>query len=103
MEDESFMDETTHDYMQRLTNKKREYLEEAIRDRNGEYNYEEDPLEYKKARKRMQNRESAVRSRMRKRYNQDVLEDRIDELEKIQKDINEQNAGLAAQNALLKK
>lgn len=40
---------------------------------------------------------------MRKRYNQDVLEDRIDELEKIQKDINEQNAGLAAQNALLKK
>ena len=36
-------------------------------DRNGLFNYEEDPVEYKKARKRMQNRESAVRSRMRKR------------------------------------
>ena len=36
---------------QKLTNKKREYLEEAIVDRNGEYQYDQDPLEYKKARK----------------------------------------------------
>jgi hypothetical protein len=51
----------------------------------------------------MQNRESAVRSRLRKKYHQDELEVKIMEMEKIQKDISEQNAGLAAQNALLKK
>jgi bZIP transcription factor len=62
---------------QRLTNKKREYLEEAIEDKNGRFCYEEDPSEYKKARKRMQNRESAVRSRLRKKYHQDELEIKI--------------------------
>lgn len=44
----------------------------------------------------MQNRESAVRSRMRKRYYQDDLEDKIAELEKFQKDLQESNAGLSA-------
>jgi hypothetical protein len=51
----------------------------------------------------MQNRESAVRSRLRKKFHQDDLEGRIEELEKLHKDVSEQNAGLAAQNALLKK
>ena len=51
----------------------------------------------------MQNRESAVRSRMRKRTYQEELEYRIQEMEKVQKDICQQNAGLSAQNALLKK
>jgi hypothetical protein len=37
--------------MTRLTNKKKEYLDQAIIDKNGAYLYEEDPLEYKKARK----------------------------------------------------
>ncbi len=43
--------ETTYDETGKLTNKKREYLEEQIVDKNGEYHYEDDPLEYKKARK----------------------------------------------------
>jgi ribonuclease HII len=90
------LNETTMEMFQRLTNKKREYLEEAIEDKNGRFCYEEDPNEYKKARKRMQNRESAVRSRLRKKYHQDELEIKIMELEKIQKEITEQNAGLAA-------
>jgi hypothetical protein len=51
----------------------------------------------------MQNRESAVRSRMRKRYYQDDLEGTINGLEQRYKDVSEQNAGLSAQNALLKK
>ncbi|CDW72333.1 bzip transcription factor family protein [Stylonychia lemnae] len=88
---------------EKLTNKKKEYLQEIIADRNGVFNYVKDPDEYKRARKRMQNRESAVRSRLRKRYYQDELEDKISDMEKIQKDLSEQNAGLAAQNALLKK
>lgn len=37
--------------MEKLTNKKKEYLQEAIADKNGLYNYVEDPQEYKKARK----------------------------------------------------
>jgi hypothetical protein len=34
-----------------LSNKKREYLEETIEDKNGRFAYDEDPNEYKKARK----------------------------------------------------
>jgi hypothetical protein len=34
-----------------LTNKKREYLEEQIADKNGVFTYLEDPQEYKRARK----------------------------------------------------
>jgi hypothetical protein len=51
----------------------------------------------------MQNRESAVRSRLRKKFHQDDLESKIEELERQHKEVVEQNAGLAAQNVLLKK
>jgi hypothetical protein len=60
--------------LDKLTNKKKEYLQDSIIDKNGAYNYLEDPNEYKKARKRLQNRESAVRSRQRKKNYQEVLE-----------------------------
>ena len=60
--------------IEKLTNKKKEYLQDAIVDKNGAYSYLEDPQEYKKARKRLQNRESAVRSRQRKKNYQEVLE-----------------------------
>ena len=76
------MDQTL-DQFGKLTNKKKEYLQEMINDKNGVFDYKRDPGEYKKARKRMQNRESAVRSRMRKRCYQDELEDKIAELEKF--------------------
>lgn len=46
--------------------------------------------------RRMQNRESAVRSRQRRRYHQDDLEVKIEELEAGYKVINEENAGLTA-------
>jgi hypothetical protein len=49
-------------------------LQDAIIDKNGAYTYLEDPVEYKKARKRLQNRESAVRSRHRKKTYQETLE-----------------------------
>lgn len=63
--------------LEKLTNKKKEYLQDAIIDKNGAYSYLDDPLEYKKARKRLQNRESAVRSRQRKKNYQEELEDEI--------------------------
>jgi hypothetical protein len=49
--------------LSKLTSKKLQYLKNQIEDKNGTYSYLEDPVEYKKARKRLQNRESAVRSR----------------------------------------
>jgi len=61
----------------RLTSKKKQYLTDQIADKNGTYSYLEDPVEYKKARKRMQNRESAVRSRQRKKSYQEELECKI--------------------------
>lgn len=63
--------------MTKLTNKKRQYLQDQIVDRNGAYSYLDDPQEYKKARKRLQNRESAVRSRQRKKNYQEILEKQI--------------------------
>lgn len=60
--------------MDKLTNKKKQYLQDEIVDKNGQYSYLNDPIEYKKARKRLQNRESAVRSRQRKKTYQETLE-----------------------------
>jgi hypothetical protein len=68
----AYLEETLD--IEKLTNKKKEYLQDAIIDKNGAYSYLEDPQEYKKARKRLQNRESAVRSRQRKKNYQEVLE-----------------------------
>jgi len=85
----------------RLTNKKKQYLQDAIFDKNGAYSYLEDPVEYKKARKRLQNRESAVRSRQRKKSYQEELEQLIDEqtqkmeqLMKSEKYLKQQNEAL---------
>ena len=49
-----------------ISNKKLQYLEQDILDKQGVFKYTDDPKTYKKARKRLQNRESAVRSRSRK-------------------------------------
>ena len=39
--------------LEKLTNKKKQYLQDEIVDKNGAYNYLDDPTEYKKARKRL--------------------------------------------------
>lgn len=69
--------EATHNT---LTKKKKQYMEQAIVDRSGAYDYAEDPQNYKKARKRLQNRESAVRSRLKKRNEMEVLEEQVRKL-----------------------
>merc|ERR1719163_2778481 len=88
----------------RLTNKKKQYLQDAIFDKNGAYSYLEDPVEYKKARKRLQNRESAVRSRQRKKSYQEELEQMIDdqkllidELKKSKIELEESNVTLSSE------
>lgn len=95
--------------IEKLTNKKKEYLQDAIIDKNGAYSYLEDPQEYKKARKRLQNRESAVRSRQRKKNYQEILEQKISEQndvieEIIQKknELQDQNDRLTLENATMK-
>ena len=93
----------------KLTNKKKQYLQDAIIDKNGAYTYLEDPIEYKKARKRLQNRESAVRSRHRKKTYQETLEQAIEELQdknhelkKSNRTFQEKNAALSSENTILK-
>ena len=95
--------------LDKLTNKKKEYLQDAIIDKNGAYSYLDDPLEYKKARKRLQNRESAVRSRQRKKNYQEVLEKQIEEqkamiefLHRERNQLQESNAALSSENSCLK-
>lgn len=39
--------------MSRLTNKKKQYLKDAIIDKTGAYSFLDDPIKYKKARKRV--------------------------------------------------
>jgi len=59
----------------KLTKKKQLYMEQAIKDKDGnDIRYLDDPDQYKKARKRQQNRESAVRSRIKKREEVEDLE-----------------------------
>jgi seryl-tRNA synthetase len=95
--------------IQKLTNKKKQYLQDAINDKNGSYSYLDDPIEYKKARKRLQNRESAVRSRFRKKTYQETLEkeiteqkEYIDALIASRKELQRHNAALSSENQVLK-
>lgn len=95
--------------IQKLTNKKKQYLQDAINDKNGSYSYLDDPVEYKKARKRLQNRESAVRSRFRKKTYQETLEKEINEQKEYiealinsRKELQRENAALTSENQVLK-
>lgn len=81
---------------QNLTKKKLEYLQQQIHDKNGVFTYEQDPERYKKARKRLQNRESAVRSRQKKR-------EEVEELEQIVRALQEQKAAIESENQALKR
>ena len=66
--------------VRRLTKKKLQYLEKPIEDKSGKFDWETDPVAYKKARKRLQNRESAVRSRQKKNEDMELLYKKIEEL-----------------------
>ena len=108
-EEDSFDEDMTNFDINKLTNKKKQYLQDAIVDKNGAYTYLEDPVEYKKARKRLQNRESAVRSRHRKKTYQETLEKQIEDLQahtrKVSnhnKMLQETNAALNSENSILK-
>lgn len=79
-----------------------EYRKETIYDKNGmEVAYDHDPETYKQARKRIQNRESAIRSRYRKRQYFTELEVRVEDLEEENKRLGTQNATLIAEKRLL--
>lgn len=47
----SFNCDDTYDNMPKLTKKKEKYVQEVITDKNGTFNFIENPQEYKKARK----------------------------------------------------
>ena len=88
--------------VRRLTKKKQQYLEKPIEDKSGKYDWETDPAAYKKARKRMQNRESAVRSRQKKGEDMENLHKRIQELSDQKAAAEAANAELQRQNDYFK-
>jgi regulator of replication initiation timing len=75
---------------------------EPILDNNAVYRYEDDPNEYRKARKRIQNRESATRVRNRKKTHVEELADEIIILKQEKSELKVQNASLIAENNMLK-
>lgn len=79
-----------------------EYRKEIVYDKNGmALDYDNNPNEYKKARKRIQNRESAIRSRQRKKNYFSELEVQMEELEEENKRLNTENVTLKAEKKLL--
>ena len=79
-----------------------EYRQDVIYDKNGmSINYDQDPNEYKRARKRIQNRESAIRSRNRKKVYFTDLEVRVEQLEEENKRLTTENSTLKAEKRLL--
>ena len=79
-----------------------EYRQDLLYDKNGmTIHYDEDPNEYKKARKRIQNRESAIRSRNRKKVYFTELEVKVEQLEEENKRLTTENATLRAEKNLM--
>lgn len=68
---------------------------------NKVYDPDVDPEEYRKARKRIQNRESAVRSRMKKKENNKQFEEELDFLRKENYRLNFENTSLKRERVLL--
>jgi len=75
---------------------------EPLVDNNVVYNFDQDPSEYKKARKRIQNRESASRIRNKKRNHVEDLEVEMNMIRRENADLKVQCAALKAENNLLK-
>mmetsp|Transcript_11348 Transcript_11348/g.9756 ORF Transcript_11348/g.9756 Transcript_11348/m.9756 type:complete len:213 (+) Transcript_11348:123-761(+) len=75
---------------------------EPIHDGTKVYRYEDNPSEYKKARKRIQNRESACRVRSRKKNYVEEIEVEMDALRNENSELKVKNASLEAENNVLK-
>lgn len=71
----------------RITKKMLYYIQNPIVDKNKVYDIRVNKAEYKKARKRIQNRESAVRSRQRKLEVKQELEEKSNILEQENNDL----------------
>ncbi|KAL4479924.1 hypothetical protein ABPG74_020440 [Tetrahymena malaccensis] len=74
---------------------------EPLYDNNQVFRYEDDPIEYKKARKRIQNRQSARKVRSIKKNQTENLEMNVDQLKQENQDLKVQVANLSAQNKRL--
>ena len=91
-------------YSDPIVPKKRPYEEISIisQDEDDERRYKKGTTEYKKARKRRQNRESAIRSRHRKKHMETVMEKEIHELKARNWKLNDENEELRLENERLK-
>lgn len=116
-EDEYEYEDEDEDFEIPITKKLRvQKYYEPIVDNDKTYKYSEDPYEYKRARKylffflliysylfrRIQNRESATRVRIKKRMNTVELKQKVGFLEHEVLDLKSQNASLNTENSMLK-
>lgn len=104
-EDEEEIDSSESSESPKSTKSRRPRVQkiyEPIVDNEKVYRYEDDPSEYKRARKRIQNRESATRVRNKKKVGAEQLKEKIGVLEDEILNIKSENAFLNTENTMLK-
>ena len=79
--------------------KKELYKQQVIQDSTGIYDYDKDPVEYKKARKRMQNWESALKQRFYKMYQIGALSTELSTAKTQVEELQKKNEVLEAEKA----
>ncbi|CAI2371595.1 unnamed protein product [Moneuplotes crassus] len=78
-----------------------QYKNQVIRDQYGVFEYDKDPEGYKKARKRQQNRESALRARDKRANKMETVESRLQKIEDKSSKMEKENMVLKAEKRQL--
>jgi len=81
--------------------KTEQYKNQVIIDQYGVFEYDKDPEGYKKARKRQQNRESALRARDKRAHKMDSVETRLEKMEMKSSNLEKENMVLKAEKLQL--
>jgi hypothetical protein len=81
--------------------KTEQYKKQVIVDQYGVFEYDKDPEGYKKARKRQQNRESALRARDKRVNKIETIEQRLEKIQKKSSNLEQENLVLKAEKRQL--
>lgn len=85
----------------RRKKKTEQYKNQVIVDQYGTFEYDKDPEGYKKARKRQQNRESALRARDKRANKMETVESRLQKIEAKSSEMEKENMVLKAEKRQL--
>lgn len=81
--------------------KTEQYKKQVIVDQYGVFEYDKDPEGYKRARKRQQNRESALRARDKRVNKMETIEQRLEKIQKKSSNLEQENLVLKAEKRQL--